>query len=247
MAKTAFEQNFRHNLKLVGKRLNVYIKDPDNEKNIRGVRTALRRLDATFSLLPKKMRKKNRLKMEKYREFFKANSKMRDYDMISSRLTALHASNVGDALKRKRKAELARALRLAKSLKRAAPMKVYGIQDDKLGSRIDRLTGKLAGIIKELLPVVLSDSSKVKELHRLRKDCKKLRYILEAASADSKREYAKAIRGKDLEEVQDLLGAVHDSDVTIEYLNSIKNSQLAKKEAANRKQLYLAFVRYMKK
>lgn len=246
MAKTVFEQNFRHNLKRVDKRLDAYIKDQDNDENIRGVRTALRRLDAAFSLLPKKLRKRNHKKMEKYRKFFKANSKIRDYDMISTRLAALHASDVGDALKRKRKAELARALKLAKSLKRTAPMKVDGIPDDKFRARTDMLTDRLAGSIKELLPAVLSDSSKVKELHRLRKDCKTLRYILEVAPADSKEKYAKVIRGKDLEKMQHLLGAAHDSDVTIEFLKNT-NSRLAKKEAGNRRQLYLAFVRYMKK
>ncbi len=249
MAKSAFEKKFRHNLGRVDKRLDAYIEDAGDEKSIRGARTALRRLDATFSLLPKKVRRQNRSKMEKYRKFFKANSRVRDYDIIYSRLVALGAQDAGKALQKKRKAELQRALALARSLKKMAAMRLDGMQDDKLEARIDKSTTKLAGRIKELLPVVLSDDNKVKELHRLRKDCKKLRYVLEMAPAGGNGKYvkmaAKAVRNKDLEELQDRLGAIHDSDVTIAYLQSIK-SQLVEKEAVNRKQLYLAFVRFMK-
>ena len=249
MSKSAFEKKFCHNLERVDKRLDTYIKDPGDEKSVRSARTALRRLDATFSLLPKNMRRQNRSKMEKYRKFFKANSKVRDYDMISGRLVALGAPDAGMILQRKRKAELKRALVLAQSLKKMAAMRLDGMQDDKLKARLDKSTTKLVGRIKESLPVVLSDDAKVKELHRLRKDCKKLRYLLEMAPADGKGKYvkmaARAVRNKDLEELQDSLGAIHDSDVTISYLQSIK-SQLVEKEAVNRKRLYLEFVRFMK-
>ena len=249
MTKSAFVKKFHHNLRRVDERLDTYIEDPGDEKSIRGARTALRRLDATFSLLPKKMRRQNRSKMEKYRKFFKANSRVRDYDMIYGRLVALGAQDAGKALQKKRKVEVQKALTLARSLKKMTAMRLDGMQDDKLEARLDKSTTKLVGRIKELLPVVLSDDGKVKELHRLRKDCKKLRYVLEMAPADGKGEYvkmaARAVRNKDLEELQDRLGAIHDSDVTISYLQSIK-SQLVEKEAVNRKQLYLAFVRFMK-
>ncbi len=249
MARSAFEKKFRHNLERVGKRLDAYIRDPGSEKNIRGARTALRRLDATFSLLPKKVRRQNRSKMEKYRKFFKANSKVRDYDIISSRLAALGAPDESKVLQRKRKAELQRALALARSLKKMAAMRLDGMQDDKLEARLDKATAKLTIKMKELLPVVLSDGNRVKELHRLRKDCKKLRYVLEMAPAESKARYAKmaarVIHNNALEELQDRLGTIHDSDITIAYLQSIK-SQFVEKEVASRKQQYLAFVRYMK-
>jgi CHAD domain-containing protein len=54
MAKSAFELRFSQNLKRVDKRLRAYLADPENEDNIHDVRVAIRRLDATFSLPPKK-------------------------------------------------------------------------------------------------------------------------------------------------------------------------------------------------
>ena len=78
MAKPAFERHFRQNQKRVDRRLGAYLADPENEDNIHDVRVAIRRLDATFSLLPKKVRRRHRAGMEKYREFLKASSNARD-------------------------------------------------------------------------------------------------------------------------------------------------------------------------
>ena len=52
---TFFEEKFYQNLLKVGKRLDIYLAEPDDEKNIHDVRTSLRRLDTFYSLLPKKL------------------------------------------------------------------------------------------------------------------------------------------------------------------------------------------------
>lgn len=250
-----FEQKFVRNLDRIGKRLEVYIENPNNEKSIHDIRTSLRRLDSTFSLLPKKLRKQNRKKIIKYREFFKVNGKMRDYDVISSKLDALGAPpDAKGALQKQRNAEHQRTLKMAKALKKMTPFELDGIadndNDDKLGARFEKVIGKVASRVEKLLPIVLSDDTKVQELHRLRKTCKKLRYIIEVAPEYGIKKYnkvvAKAICNKSLEEIQNMLGAIHDSDVTIEYLHIIKSS-LAEKEATSRRLQYLEFVRYMKK
>jgi CHAD domain-containing protein len=74
------------------------------------------------------------------------------------------------------------------------------------------------------LPIVLTNGNKIEELHELRKTCKKLRYLLELAS------YQNGINNKEinaviteLEDVQDILGSIHDSDTTIAYLKSQPN------------------------
>jgi hypothetical protein len=55
--------------------------------------------------------------------------------------------------------------------------------------------------------------------------------------------------GKDvpLEELQDLLGSIHDCDITIEYLRGKGDRQVLGKEVASRMRLYKKFVRYMEK
>ena len=82
---TFFEVKFHQNFQRVVKRLKIYLADPNNEKNVHDVRTSLRRLDTFYSLLPKKLRKRNRKQIEKYKEFFRANSKIRDLDIIRNK------------------------------------------------------------------------------------------------------------------------------------------------------------------
>jgi CHAD domain-containing protein len=248
MAKSVFGQKFRQNVKRVGRRLKAYLADPESEKNIHDVRTAIRRLDATFPLLPKKVRRRYRGGIEKYREFLKASSNARDCDIITDRISTLGDLDTTD-LQKKKKIELAKSTRLARPLKRLPPMRLAGAPD---GRRIDKVVRRLAGRIGKTLPVVLSDSSRVEELHRLRKDFRKMRYVLEMVPAGDRKGYVKKafrITGRDiaLRELQALLGLIHDSDITIEYLRSRGSRQLMNREVANRMQLYKKFVRHMKK
>lgn len=243
MAKSAFERKFRQNLKRVDKRLEAYLADP-NEDNIHDVRVSIRRLDSMFSLLSKKVRKRHS-GIKKYREFLRANSNARDCDIIAGRLAILGAPSMAD-LQEKKKAELARAVRLARSLEKLQLQP--GEPDCK---RTDKMAGRLVGRIKEMLPAVLSDGSRVEELHRMRRDFRKLRYILDAVPG-SRKKYMKKLqkaagKGVPVEEVQDLLGSIHDCDITIEYLQSKGARQILGKEIANRRRLYQEFVAYMKR
>src|SRR5688572_23163785 len=117
MAKSAFRRKFRQNLRRVDKRLKVYLADPENEESIHNIRVSIRRLDAMFSLLPKKVRKKYRGSIKKYREFLRANSNARDCDIIAGRLAVQGAPGAAD-LQEKKKTELAMTVRLARSLEK---------------------------------------------------------------------------------------------------------------------------------
>lgn len=75
---------------------------------------------------------------------------------------------------------------------------------------------------------MISDGSKVEKLHTLRKDCKKLRYILELKerSTDNKQDNGNNHEDDDLaksiiklEEMQDSLGEIHDYDALLSLIN----------------------------
>jgi hypothetical protein len=55
-----FVTKMEENVKRVDDRLSDYIND-SNENNIHDIRTATRRLDASFTSLPKKMRRKTKI------------------------------------------------------------------------------------------------------------------------------------------------------------------------------------------
>jgi CHAD domain-containing protein len=251
-----YEERFSRGSGKLREKLAAYLDDPEGEKNVHDVRTAIRRLEVMFSLLPKKMRKRNRKKIKEYREFFKANSVVRDLDVIRGRVAALSpdASILDLQLQRKRDAELKHAIQAGRKIRNVRLMRVYDVQPRKLEARIDKITGRLSERIRQTLPVVLSDSGKVDELHKLRKDCKKLRYVIEALPADIAKKYEKkasdAIGKRDssisLEKLQDMLGEIRDSDITLQYLKTSKSKiagELASKETSMRQQLYNEFVK----
>jgi CHAD domain-containing protein len=82
-----FVTKMGENVKRVDDRLDDYIRD-SNENNIHDIRTAIRRLDASFTSLPKKMGRKT--KIGKYvttsKQLFKINSQVRDYEIICEKL-----------------------------------------------------------------------------------------------------------------------------------------------------------------
>jgi hypothetical protein len=81
-----FVTKMEENVKRLDDRLDDYIKD-SNENNIHDIRTA-RRLDASFTSLPKKMRRTTKIRkhVTTSKQLFKVNSQVRDYDIIFEKL-----------------------------------------------------------------------------------------------------------------------------------------------------------------
>jgi CHAD domain-containing protein len=248
MPKSVFERKFQRDIKRVNKRLRTYIDDPESNKNIHDVRVSIRKLDIVFSLLSKKIRMRHGGKIERYREFLKANSSARDCDIIAGHLATLGAYEIGD-LENKKKAELSRAAKLARSLKKLPP----GLADMPDVKRVDKIANSLVARIEGTLPLVLSDGNRVEELHRMRRDLRKLRHVLNVVPARSRKMFMKKLskatgRKMELEEMSDLLGSIHDCDITIEYLKGKTDSkQLLKEETSNRELLYQKFIRYVER
>src|SRR5215467_12541629 len=245
------------NVKRVDNRLDDYIKD-SNENTIHDIRTATRRLDASYRSLPKKIRRKN--KTGKYmttsKRLFKINSQVRDYDIICEKLQKYSSepiyTKLTDSLNRKRKTKLARARKIAFSL-RDLPLpsvKENAIPAKKLDMRYNKVVFGLRQRIQLDLPIVLTNVNKIEELHELRKTCKKLRYLLELAShqnGTNNKEINAVIT--ELEDVQDILGSIHDSDTTIAYLKSQPNKvpHILHDEISERNKKYKDFIEFCKR
>ena len=82
-----FVTKLQENVQKVDNRVNNYLADP-NEDNIHDIRTAIRKLDASFRSLPKKVRKRTRVSnyITASKRLFKINSQIRDYDIIYGKL-----------------------------------------------------------------------------------------------------------------------------------------------------------------
>ena len=269
------------NVQRVDKRLNDFLKDP-NENNIHDIRTAIRRLDASIGSLPKRERNKNRIRdyILTAKRLFQINSQIRDYDIINTKLKKYSAATVytqlTDSLERRRKTKLANAIKIATSL-RLLPVPYLTEADmveKKLQRRYNKVVRRLSERIELNFPLVLVNMNKIVELHEMRKDCKKLRYMLELMPDHNNKETHKMITElediqdmlgsihiqnnkethkmiTELEDIQDMLGSIHDNDTIIVYLKRVRHfkeiTHILDNEITERNTKYDEFVQFCKR
>jgi CHAD domain-containing protein len=252
-----FLTSLSENLQRVNNRVSKYLKTP-NAKQIHDVRTSIRRLDATYLILPKKNKTGSSLSdyILKCKEFFKVNSEIRDLDIIYEKLqkypSNAHRNRVIEALKASRDATLERAKTIARSLKSTDTTRIIdkiGVTEKELQKRYNKMVSRLISRIESTFPAVLTNQGKLEELHDLRISCKKLRYLLELLPEDENNVLKTR---RTLQKLQDILGTLHDYDFTIEYLGSLGQSSIEiqeiitiEKEERNAK--YHEFLRFCKR
>jgi CHAD domain-containing protein len=245
------------NLRKVNNRVGKYLKTP-NAKQIHDVRTAIRRLDATYLILPKKNRTGSSLSdyVLKCKEFFKVNSEIRDLDIIYEKLqkypSNAQKNGVIETLKTSRDANLERAKLIAQSLKSSDTTKIINkidVTEKEIQKRYDKMISKLISRIESTFPAVLADPLRFEELHDLRVACKKLRYLLELLPEENNNVLKTK---KILQKIQDILGTIHDYDFTIDYLSSlihtsIEIQEIISNEKEERNAKYDDFLRFCRR
>jgi CHAD domain-containing protein len=246
------------NIQRVNRRITKYVKDP-NEKQIHDLRTSIRRLDAAFSTLPKKYRNASS-PLSQYvltcKKLFKVNSEIRDFDIIQEKLQSHSPQDdqkeIIEQLRATRQARLEHAKEIALSLKNTDITKLLdkiNVTERDLQKRYNKILSQLISKIEATFPVVITNSSKIEELHGLRKDCKKLRYMLELLPNDNK---IALQMEKTLQRIQDILGSIHDNDFTISYLESLGQSskevqEIKSTESEERRLKYEEFLEFCKR
>ena len=217
----------KRNISRVSNKLNDYITNPD-EKNIHDIRTSIRRLDACYKTLPKKIRNKKQVKtyVDKSRDLFKINSQIRDFDVITDLIRKNNPENGNGnrmdltKFENRRASKLKEAKVVAVGLRKLPVPNVDkgNITAGKLTKRYNKLISNFGSRIQLTLPLVMTDADKVDELHEMRKDCKKLRYLLELVPYGKSSDKNVSKLEEELQNMQDLLGAIHDCDVAVAYL-----------------------------
>lgn len=211
-----------------------YLIDP-NEENIHDLRTSIRRFDSCFRFLPNGVRKKPNLLNSRvsYKKLFKINSGIRDIDIICSKFAQYPqdvTSNYPDFLETQRghrDRKLREAKELALSIYNRKPLQIKKgiLSKKKLRRRYKKVVARFVNEIEAIFPLVVSDIERRSELHELRKDCKKLRYTLEAT--DTNGNEVKDVISL-LEGMQDFLGTIHDCDIMLLHLAKAKGGIRAK-------------------
>lgn len=231
------------NIQRVSNKLDDYIKEP-TEENIHDIRKAIRRLEATYRSLPsKKLRMKRDIReyTEYSKRLFSINSQIRDFDIISAKLSSVESPPQQDAVEsiegrlfKQRRTLLNEAISIAIQLRKLRVPNLtrkIKISNRRSKKRFNKVISKFVTRIEHNLPIVVNNNQKVTELHELRKDCKKLRYLVELLPDNSGKDQKSEMDDnlpkliEMLEKVQDILGIIHDYDTIIVYLNRRKRTK----------------------
>lgn len=218
--------------------------------DIHDVRAHIRRLDTAFALLPKPLRTERRMKayFRKLDRFYKLNTETTDLEVVRRELSALR--HIGDSARlltgetQERNLLTRGALRLAMDLLSRGPPTIrrLDVSKGKLTKRWARVVMEVTRRMDEDYPKVISDADRVAELHRLRRDSRRLRYLLMFV----KRSKEVSDLGRLFVEVQDALGAIRDCDATIRFLGASGNprtyQRASRRESSKRATLYTEFV-----
>jgi CHAD domain-containing protein len=226
--------------------LERFLEDPD-EDAVHDARTAIRRVDAHVSLLPKSIRRSPgaRELLERHKRVMKSSAKVRDLDIVRGKVSPQVGAAPGllraieDA--RRRASEEAGEEVAAAAEARVPAATSKEVTQARLQRRFRKVVARLAQRIDGLLPVVAGDPRRLEELHSLRIACKRLRYTLEVARGGDAAE-ALAL----MESWQDALGAIRDWDVTLYYLEKAAppaDRELLQRGARERAREFRAFAR----
>ncbi len=250
--KKLLAKKFKKIIKTFTKKLSDYVSDP-NADNIHDIRIAIRRMEAAYRILPKSNRKCEDLQnyVKQAKTLFKINTQIRDLDIIRAKLEKRDSAQFAliiDSISNKRKFQLNAGHRLALKVKNTLPpkLKENDIKESKLQKRFQKIISELVTEINHNTPLVLSDDKKIDEIHKLRKDFKKMRYSIELTT--DKIDSLKSIKG--LKKIQDELGLIHDSDIFLDYLKDIEGphelSEVIREEIIERRERYQKFVQVFK-
>jgi CHAD domain-containing protein len=188
-------------------------------------------------------------------KFFKVNSNIRDYDIIFDILNNYPQNSqrdlVIDSIKKDRQSNLEKAKTIATSLKDLGSNKVVdklNITEKELQKRYNKVLSNLISKIEINFPIVITNAKKIEELHQLRKDCKKMRYMLELLPEENR----DAIELKKIfEKIQDHLGSIHDFDITINYLQALEPNkeiqEMINSKTEKRRLKYEEFLNFSKR
>ena len=213
---------------------------------IHDLRVAIRRIQMMRRLMPGSLKVSEDSKRFDFalRSVMKATSQLRDMDTLVETLESQVRSVPAEllvSLENQRSDAAARAKVATEVLKEAlAPeLDASALRGKRLSKRLRKRVRRRSKGASSMLAAVLEDESKAVELHSLRKEVKKMRYLIELAEKPPS-------RLPSLEKWQESLGAIRDLDVAIAYLEGAfgESGQRAILELQRARHLnYLKFVR----
>jgi CHAD domain-containing protein len=206
---------FAAKLQLFRQQLQRYCQHADAE-SIHDLRTSIRRLQAAYSVVPADSRSRDSgVYLNDIRQLFRLNSKIRDSDVIKQKLSQQLPQDhpMLDELDEIRQRELKLAQQQAIELAKL-PLPILSAGSSTDSRQRERKIRRRALRIIARQTLVITQPQQSEELHELRKDIKKLFYLLELGKpvlGRSRIEYLKRVQRK--------AGAIRDCDIILTFLS----------------------------
>lgn len=244
----SIEEALTRSEKQVSEKIKSYLDQP-SEENVHDLRTSIRRALATGKVLPGKVRKSKESKkyLDGLQKLLKLNAKVRDADIILSKLPnhGEHPefSELAKKLRTQRESSLKEAERFASSLKdsKGIAIDANDIRSSTLQKRFTKTTNQLTKKLREGFKLVKSKPKDLNQLHNLREDSRRLRYTLEI---DNHPKSSKLVQIA--EAWQDVLGKIRDADIFISRIDNEKTTpklkEVLEREKADRNANYQKFL-----
>jgi len=184
---------------------------------IHDLRVTVRRIQVLRKLLPNGSRTSEVSRRFGFtlKSALKSTSQLRDLDTLTETLDSHKSYLPPELLVRlgNQRSDAAARAKTAISVFTEVPAPDFEPTESgkKISRRLRKRVRSRDRTIARLLTDVLNDESKVEELHALRKEVKKMRYLLELSDGGSARLLT-------LTKWQESLGAIHDLDVAVGYL-----------------------------
>jgi len=199
----------------------AHLQDRPSPDEVHDLRVAARRVQVMRRLMPRGLRNSRDSKTFNLavKSVLKATSQLRDMDTLMVTLKSHKSSlpaGILVSLENQRSDSAARAKATISTLAdvQVPELATSKLRGKKLSKRFRKDVRRHSRRASSLLTEVLNDESRVMQLHSLRKEVKKLRYLLELANKAP-------ARLSSLAKWQDSLGAIHDLDVAVSYLKGV--------------------------
>ena len=241
----AFRRKFSGSLTRAERAAQLCVKQPTSGA-VHEARISIRKVMAAVSLMPREFRadRMTRKAIKRLRLFYKACAETRDIDTmvrtLSDRLTYGDVGSIIRDLSDRRSLLVASLVRSGDKVKELRMPHIGEVTEKRLRKRLSKVLLERAERAVKFYKAAAINESQLTDLHKLRKECRRIMYLLGYADQGGALKTLKAV----LEDARTRLGSIRDDDLLLAVLRSAKQNapiKLVEALSASRHAKYVRF------
>jgi len=240
-----FRKKFSTSIKRAERSAHSCVQKPTSEA-VHEARISIRKVMAATSLMPRDFRNDGRTRkaLDSLRLFYRACAEVRDIDTMMQTLSE-HASqggveNIIRRLTHRRSVLITRVVRSGEKVEDLRMPRIMEVSEKHFDKRLNKLLCQRAERAMKYYQSAASSEGRKKELHKLRKECRRIMYLLGFSSQGNAVKTAVTT----LEDARAMLGSIRNADLLLDVLASARQNQcvqLRQAVSASRHKKYREF------